>query len=101
MPSRVFPSSHVDISVVVWESISAPSALFGVGFDVHFVPTTYEFDGPLVASLRDTLACSCMGSRLLSAYVVRVRLGVGHALPSFPFEMCRYFCSGLGLVLRS
>ena len=96
MPSRVFPSSHVDISVVVWESISAPSALFGSGFDVHFVPTSYEFDGPLVASFRDTLACSCMGSGLLSAYVVRVRLGVGHALQSFSFEICLYFHSGLG-----
>ena len=44
--------------VGVWDSICALSALFGVCSDVHFVPTTYEFDGPLAASFRDRRACS-------------------------------------------
>ena len=96
-----FPSRHTNISVVVWDSICALSALFGVGSDVHLVPTTYEFDGPLVASFRDRLASSYMGSGLLYAYVARVRLGVGYALPSFPFETCVYFCGGLGFHFRS
>ena len=38
------------ISVVVWDSFCALSALFGVGSDVHFVPTTYDFHTPLVVS---------------------------------------------------
>ena len=86
MPSRVFPSRQVVISVVVWDSICALSALFGVASDVHFVPTTYDFHGPLAAFFRDGLPCSYMGSELLYAYVARVRLGVGSVLPSFPFE---------------
>ena len=45
------------ISIVVWDSICALRALFGVASDVHFVPTTYECDGPLAASFRDRLAC--------------------------------------------
>ena len=45
------------IFVVVWASICALRALFGVASDVYFVPTTYECDGPLAASFRDRLAC--------------------------------------------
>ena len=56
MPSRVFPSRHVQIFVVVWDCICALSALFGVASDVHLVPTTHEFEGPLVASFSDRLA---------------------------------------------
>ena len=56
MPSRVFPSRHTNISVVVYDSICALTAMFGVCADVHFVPTTYEFDGPLAASFRERLA---------------------------------------------
>ena len=76
MPSRVFPSRHVYISVVVWDSICALSALFGVGSDVRLVPTTYDFHSLLVVSFRDRLPCSYMGSGLLYAYIARVRLGV-------------------------
>ena len=101
MPSRVFPSRHVQIFVVVWDCICDLRALFGVASGVYFVPTIYDFHGPRVASFRDGLACSYMGSGLLYAYVARVRLGVGCALPSFPFETCVYFCSGLGFYLRS
>ena len=70
MPSRVFPWRHINISVVVWDSICALSALFGVCSDLHFVPTTYEFDDPLAASFRDRLGCGpgvCM--RALPVYV--------------------------------
>ena len=60
MPSRAFPSRHVYISVVVWDSICALSALLGVASDVHFVPTTYDFHSPLVtlvANFQDGLEC--------------------------------------------
>ena len=73
MPSRVFPSRYVDISVVVWDSFCALGAMFGVGSDVHFVPTTYDFHSPLVtlvASFQDGLGCGlgvCM--RALPVYV--------------------------------
>ena len=48
--TRVFPSRYGDISVVVWDSFCALGAMFGVGSDVHFVPTTYDFHTPLVVS---------------------------------------------------
>ena len=41
---------------MVWDCICDLRALFGVASDVHFVPTTYEFDGPLVAFFSDRLA---------------------------------------------
>ena len=50
MPSRVFPSRCVDISVVVLDLFCALSALFRVGSDVHFGPTTYDFHSLLVVS---------------------------------------------------
>ena len=56
MPSRVFPSRHVYISIVVWDSIYALRSLFGVASDVHFIPTTHDFHSPRVASFRDRLA---------------------------------------------
>ena len=45
------------IFVVVWDSICALRALFGVASDVHFVPTTYEWAVILVARFRRRLAC--------------------------------------------
>ena len=71
------------ISIVVWDSICALRALFGVASDVHFVPTIHDFYSPRVASFRDGLGCSYMGSGRLYAYVARVRFGVGYALPKF------------------
>ena len=91
MPSRVFLSRHVYISIVVWDSICTLRALYGVASDVHFVPTTHDFHRPLAASFRDRLACSYMGSGLVYAYVARVRLGVGYALRVFPSRHVQIF----------